>query len=90
MTLHGMLAQTYEEDKARGYEHPGRRHAAEFRRSRPQRSSRLRTVVAKTLGRLNARPAAATSVPCTTADGRTGRLVARFEGAQRVFVCEIG
>jgi hypothetical protein len=44
---------------------------------------------AATVGRLEGGPAAANGVSCTTKDGRTGRLVARFEGTERVFVCEI-
>jgi hypothetical protein len=89
-TLHAKLAHTYSEDRAREYGHPSRVHAAELRRSQPQRPSVLRAMFAATVGRLEGGPAAANGVSCTTKDGRTGRLVARFEGTERVFVCEIG
>lgn len=88
-TLHEMLARTYDEDRAREYGHPSRQHAAELRRQRPRRASAPGTLFAATIGRLSGLPAAADGAMCTTADGGTGRLVARFEGSQRVFVCEI-
>lgn len=88
-TLHGMLAQTIHEDRAREYSHPNRRHAAELRRSRPQRSL-LRTLFSATLGRLDRGAAALPGPSCTTADGRVGRLVARFDGTQQVLDCEVG
>jgi hypothetical protein len=88
-TLHGMLAQTIHEDRAREYAHPSRRHAAELRRSRPQRSL-LRTLSSATIGRFDRDATAASGPSCTTADGRVGRLVARIDGTQRVLDCEVG
>ena len=88
-TLPGMLAQTIHEDRVREYSHPSRRHAAELRRSRTPGESPLRILLAATIGRLG-RSTATADVRCTTADGHEGRLVARAEGGQRVFVCEVG
>ncbi|MEI8332428.1 MAG: hypothetical protein WCH74_01050 [Chloroflexota bacterium] len=89
-TLHGMLAKTYDEDRARTYAHPGRQHAAELRRSRPPRESLSRPMLVTAFGRLAGRPRDTVTLPCTTADGRPGRLVARFEGTERRLVCEVG
>jgi hypothetical protein len=87
-TLQGMIATAIHEDRARDRSHPGRRHAAELRRSRPAAPSRLATLVAA-IGRLRQDPDFAAGSPCTTADGRIGRLVARHDGEGRVLVCEL-
>jgi hypothetical protein len=93
-TQAGMLARAIEDDRARERAHPARRHAAEARLARAVGPSRTRTGWSAVIARLGALvpPArdAAAGVRCTTPDGCEGRLVARGEGGQRVFVCEVG
>ena len=94
-TQTGMLARAIEDDRARERAHPARRHAAEARLARGTGPSRARELCAAVAARLGAlgpigHGAAAAGVRCTTPDGREGVLVARAEGGQRVFVCEVG
>lgn len=93
-TQTGMLARAIEDDRARERAHPARLHAAEARLAQGPGPARARKRYATLVARLGALGSighgAAADVRCTTRDGREGVLVARAEGGQRVFVCEVG